>query len=221
MSVDLEERKQRVMAATEELITQQGFDTVRLRDIAHLAGVSIGSIQHYFDTREALFLEAMSQSSWRRAAEWSHLGDEVADPAERLKVMLDGSIVDRKRCIAWMNMCSAATRHQDLIPLISRIYDAWSETLLNTLEEGTRSKQFTPTRPLDQILDTIMAMMDGLMVSAGLGINVFSQERAGMLLEDAVGQMLRYDFRPSESPEARQTPPQATKIQHPTRYVHR
>lgn len=197
MSIDLDARKQQVMTATEELITQRGFDTVRLRDIARLAGVSVGLIQHYFDTREALLLETMSQSSWRRAAEWAALGQQVTDPAERLTVMLAGSIVDRQRCIAWMNMSSAATRHQDLIPLISRIYDAWSDALRNTLLEGTRIKQFVPTRPIDQILDTIMALMDGLMVSAGLGINNFSPSRAGMLLEDAAGDMLQYDFRPT------------------------
>lgn len=198
MSVDLDARKRLVMAATEELITQQGFDTVRLRDIARLAGVSVGLIQHYFDTREALLLETMSQSSWRRAAEWTNLGKEVADPAERLHVMLQGSIVDRQRCIAWMNLCSAATRHQDLVPLISRIYEAWSESLRAALEEGTRTKQFTPTRSLDQILETTMVIMDGLMVSAGLGISDFEVERAATLLEDAVGAMLGYDFGSTE-----------------------
>ena len=191
----VEERKRSVMAAAEELIAEEGYDVVRLRDIARRAGVSVGTIQHYFDSREALLLETMSEASMRRAQEWAQLGAGPGDPTTRMRALLRGSVGDRKRCIVWMTLCSAATRHAELLPHVATVYGAWRTALREVLEDGVDVGVFAPVRPMDQVVDTILAMIDGLIMSAGLSLQEFDRERSGNLLEDVVGHLLQIDFR--------------------------
>jgi AcrR family transcriptional regulator len=197
--VTIEARRLQVMDVTERLIAEQGFDGLRLRDVAKGANVSIGLIQHYFDTRDALVLETLSRASWRRAEQWASLGAAVTDPVERTQMLLRGSIADRERCQAWIETCASSTRHPELLPMISRIYEAWRGAFHDALRGGIEAGVFGPVMPLDQVLDTIMAMIDGLMVAVGLRVYEFDRAYTAMLLQDVTGQLLRYDFRASPS----------------------
>lgn len=191
-----EPRKVHILDVTERLMAEHGFDGVRLRDIAAGAQVSIGMIQHYFDTRDALLLEAVSHASWRRAEEWASLGSGVVDPVERTKILLQGSIADRARCQAWMETCSASTRHSDLSPMIARIYSAWRGSLHDSIQGGVDSGAFRLDVPLGQALDAIMAMIDGLMLAVGTQIYDFDRTYVELLMQDIAGRLLQFDFSP-------------------------
>lgn len=178
------------MAATEQLIAEQGFEAFRLRDVAERARVSVGMIQHYFDTRDALALETISAASWRRAEEWSSLVHGVVDPVERTRLLLEGSLSDRTRCRAWMETCAAATRHPELVPMIARIYQAWREALGDAVQAGIDQGLFTPALPFDQVLDTVMAMIDGLMVAVGMQVYEVEPPYFARILADTTERLL-------------------------------
>jgi len=182
------------MAVTEQLIAQHGFDAFRLRDVADRAHVSIGMIQHYFDTRDALALETISSASWRRAEEWSSLVAEVADPVERTRRLLQGSLSDRARCQAWMETCAASTRHPELVPMITRIYQAWREALGAALQAGIDDGAFEPVVPFEQVLDTLMAMIDGLMVAVGMQVYQVEPPYFAQVLADTAERLLGHHF---------------------------
>lgn len=196
VSAGAEPRRVHILEVTDRLMGEQGFDGLRLRDIATDAKVSIGMIQHYFDTRDALFLEAVSHASWRRAEEWASLGVGVVDPVERTKVLLQGSISDRQRCQVWMEACSASTRHAELLPMIARIYAAWRDALHASVEGGVDAGVFRLAVPLDQVLDSIMAVIDGLMIAVGTQIYDFDRSYVALLMQDIAGRLLQFDFGP-------------------------
>lgn len=181
------------MAAAEQLIAEQGFDAFRLRDVAARAEVSIGMIQHYFDTRDSLALETISAATWRRAQEWSALAGG-ADPVERTRLLLEGSISDRTRCQAWMETCSSATRHSELVPMITRIYQAWREALRDAVQAGVDEGAFTPAVPFEQVLDTIMAMIDGLMVAVAMQVYNVEPPYFALIIRDTAERLLGCRF---------------------------
>lgn len=190
----IEPRKRQIMAATERLIAEQGFDGLRLRDVAKSAGVSIGTIQHYFDTRDGLVLETLAAASWRRADEFIALGKRSDDPIERTRALLRGSIPDRARCQAWMETCSSSTRHAELVPMIERIYEAWRVAIRQAIKDGIEAGAFTPQIPFDQVIDTIMTMIEGLMTQVGLQLYNFDEPYVALLIQDIAGRLLSYDF---------------------------
>ncbi|MFA7265977.1 MAG: TetR family transcriptional regulator C-terminal domain-containing protein [Candidatus Nanopelagicales bacterium] len=57
--VDREERKQTIANAVFRVIGRDGMDAVSLRDVAAEADLSMGSIQHYFSTKDEMLLFAL------------------------------------------------------------------------------------------------------------------------------------------------------------------
>jgi len=190
-----EPRKRQIMLATESLIAKHGFDGLRLRDVAKTAGVSIGMIQHYFETRDVLVLETLSDASWRRAAEFVALGEGSQVPAARVHALLRGSIGDRARCQEWIETCASSTRHSEMMPMIERVYEAWRTALRDALKAGIETGSFEPQLPLDQVVDTIMVVIDGLMMAVALRLYDFDEPYVIQLIEETVGHLLSYDFK--------------------------
>jgi AcrR family transcriptional regulator len=70
-----------LLEATERVLTRDGFASATTNKIAEVAGVSIGTLYHYFPTKEAL-VEALVHRMW--AAELEVLdtaGQALKDPA--------------------------------------------------------------------------------------------------------------------------------------------
>ncbi|MEM6560576.1 MAG: CerR family C-terminal domain-containing protein [Planctomycetota bacterium] len=55
--------KQALLDAATRLFIERGFDTVSVRDIANEAGVTHGSIRYHFETKENLYLAALTRVS--------------------------------------------------------------------------------------------------------------------------------------------------------------
>jgi len=51
----IEERKLGIEDAAKELLIKQGFHATSMRDIAKRAGISLGNVYNYFETKEAIF----------------------------------------------------------------------------------------------------------------------------------------------------------------------
>ncbi|MDO5759341.1 MAG: TetR/AcrR family transcriptional regulator, partial [Rhodobacterales bacterium] len=197
----LEPRKVQIMAVTEQLIAEHGYEALRLRDVAKSAGVSIGMIQHYFETREALLLETLGAASWRRAAEFVALEQGIEDPVRRVRALLGGSIADRGRCQVWMETCASATRHEELVSMIERIYGAWRTALRAALNDGVEAGAFNPQIPLDEVVNNIMVTIDGVMVAVALQLRDFDAPHIVQVIEQNAGRLLAYDFaRPEPDP---------------------
>ncbi|WP_024800285.1 TetR/AcrR family transcriptional regulator [Nocardia sp. BMG51109] len=57
--VDHDERRRDIAAAVLRLIADRGGESVSLRAVAEEAGVSMGAVQHYFETRDEMLLFAL------------------------------------------------------------------------------------------------------------------------------------------------------------------
>lgn len=54
-------RRKRIVQAGLELLRTKDYDQVQMRDVAERAGVAIGTVYHYFGSKEHLFAEALSE----------------------------------------------------------------------------------------------------------------------------------------------------------------
>ena len=165
-AVDLvEERRAAIMAAAEQLLAVHGFDAMRLRDVAQQAGVSIGLIQHYFNTRDELLLETMRTASRRRAQQWVSLAAGAATAGDKLTGLLEGAISDPHRGVIWLETCAASTRHPELRPDVRRTQQAWRHAIRAAIDEGLATGEFAPVVPTDDLVLLLISLIDGLMLA--------------------------------------------------------
>jgi len=161
---ELARRKRAILAAALRLVAAQGAGAVRLRDVARESGVSVGSLQYYFDSRDQLIREALDQHA-REVVDLVPLaGDVSATPGTRLAAIIDAAVLRpdlRFSAALWMEFVTAGLHDDQLRPLLAGAYAAWRELLAEVVRAGTESGEFRPLLPPETAVACLVALIDG------------------------------------------------------------
>lgn len=79
-----QETRLKLMCAALRLMSAKGVDGVAIQDITNLADVGFGSFYNYFPSKEAIFETLKDELIEHYAAALDKLGEQVADPAEKI-----------------------------------------------------------------------------------------------------------------------------------------
>ncbi len=170
-----QEQRERILRAASHVLAEHGYDGVRLRDIARAAGVSIGLLQHYFDTRELLLKQAAVWGSDELLRRWGSLAGGEPDPWKRFVGLIEertGGPELRRECVTWTEFCASASRHADLRPAVRGVYEGWRELVTAVIQDGTRSGLFHPVLPAADVVDLLLVTLDGceMAIAADVGV---------------------------------------------------
>lgn len=180
-------QRERILSAAEQLLIVHGVERMRLRDVGEAAGVSIGTVQHYFDTRDRLVRELFDWSSDRRLAGWLRATEAPRGSAwGRLTALLEYSLEEpiQRRSRVWIEFCAMA-RNEELQEKLGSFYDAWRQPFREAIEQGVADGEFRPIRPIADLVDTLVVLVDGAEVAISLGAPGTSPGRLRHLLIEA------------------------------------
>ncbi|AGL15513.1 TetR/AcrR family transcriptional regulator [Actinoplanes sp. N902-109] len=113
--VDHEERRRLLAEAVFAVIGTRGFEAVSLRDVAEQAGVSMGTVQHYFPTKQQMLMFALSHMRARVLARLQATLAALHEPSRRdliraaTAVMLPVDPAGREEACVNVAFFSAAT----------------------------------------------------------------------------------------------------------------
>lgn len=84
-----DERREQILRAGLELFARRGLAATKIGDIAKAAGVSHGLLYHYFESKEAIYVELV-KSAWEDAVETALQVDALpVEPLEKLRVFTE------------------------------------------------------------------------------------------------------------------------------------
>ena len=192
--VQRQAQRERILTAAEALMVSHGVERSRLRDVAEAAGVSIGTVQHYFDTRDRLIAELFDWSAERRLSVWTDAVPADGDPWSRLVALLYASLPEPAlwRSRIWIEFCAMA-RDDELRAKLDRFYDAWRPPFRSVIEEGIAAGAFHPQWPIDDIVDLFIILGDGASVSIALGAPGVDADKLRRLMLESARAALRPD----------------------------
>ncbi|WP_418908986.1 TetR family transcriptional regulator C-terminal domain-containing protein [Glutamicibacter endophyticus] len=145
-SADQKLKHRKITEAAWRLFAEQGFESVRIVDIAAEAGVSSATVHYYFPTKQDLHTAAMAYSvklAYDRQVAWL---SDVSDPAERLTRLLelqspDGHTAEMEWSI-WLQTWNKITVDGRRNPAYLESYARWVATVRSTIEDGQRQGLF-------------------------------------------------------------------------------
>jgi AcrR family transcriptional regulator len=179
------ERRPQILAAAARVIARRGLTGLRLADVASEAGVSIGTIQHYFGTRQRLLLETFTFETERSLDRWLSAGHNGANAWEQMLALVD-IVLDpptfRERWTRWLQFWAAYARDPKLRRSIGATYDYWRAPFERAIGAGIESRDFAPDLPLDSVVDRALALLDGLALQVLLEAPGMTLERTRALL---------------------------------------
>jgi len=165
--VDHEERRRAIASAAVDAIAANGLDAVKLTDIGRMAGVTTGSIAHYFPDKDAVLAAALEEVCTRLfieigTPENSPMPQDIADA-------LPTSDEKRKEWKVWLAYWGRAP-HAPTLAQIHRQYYAEIETAV--------IENMTGIHPEPQLAAAaIIAAVDGVGTRATLEPDLWPEDR--------------------------------------------
>ncbi|MFD1827064.1 MULTISPECIES: TetR/AcrR family transcriptional regulator [Mumia] len=167
----VEQRRSHILGVTLALVARDGADRVRLRDVAQEASVSVGMLQHYFATRDALLHEAFSAHAQEVVARVEVASRADVDPWERIRSLVL-SITNPEdylqRCSLWVEFAAAASRDVGLRTLMTEAYGRWRVPLNDAVQAGVDAGIFHPVLPPASVVENLLALIDGYEVALAI-----------------------------------------------------
>ncbi|WP_327668169.1 MULTISPECIES: TetR/AcrR family transcriptional regulator [unclassified Streptomyces] len=177
-----------VLRAAARVLAERGLDAARLRDVARAAGVSIGALQHHFETRDELFREAFEWSIEQLIARWRASAADEPDPWHRFELLVQALTGDpelERRCATWTEFCASAARHPGLRDGVRSVHEEWLTLLTGIVEDGVIQGDFVPVLPVDTAIASIAALVDGCDMAVAAGGGMTPERYADLLLGTA------------------------------------
>lgn len=159
-----QERRERLLVAGAAAIAERGFEGVRLRDVAAECGVTTGMLQHYFASREELLLASFQHAAFDQIAGWREAIAGRRDPGDRLQVLLSHMLEEFSSpttCAIWTELCATATRHHELQPLVSHVFEEWHSIISEVVESACEAGAISLSLPIDDATGILVAAFDG------------------------------------------------------------
>jgi AcrR family transcriptional regulator len=167
------ERRTMILDAALALVPKLGTDNVRLKDIAAEARISVGALQHYFETRDDL-LEAAFAHHARRVVDGINAAITANDsPWGQVQSLIERfSLVGdvKSRSALWVEFAAGSARDPQLRRLMGQTYAEWRTILSNAISAGMSDGTFAPLVNGDQAVDGVCALLDGYEVANAIEV---------------------------------------------------
>lgn len=193
--VDQDQRRRAIAEAVFAVIGDRGFGAVGLRDVASAAGVSMGSVQHYFATKDEMLAFTLQYLQARVLYRLQAQLALLTDPSPRelvrtgLRMMLPADEPSRQEAQVHIAFLSAATVTQVYADLLRDGYDQLLDITREQLREAAASGQTVTGADPDREAATLVFAARGLIGPVLIGL--YSPADALALLDHQLTRIFR------------------------------
>src|SRR4026209_2911598 len=171
-------RKAQILAAAAAVLSERGYATARVVDIAKAAGTSPAAILYWFDGKQGLLAEALAL----RESEFHDLYtvkiDEAITASEQLRILF-AAMLRHYDWGLWMELCVLALRDRAAAAARDRMDRRWRAMLRKVIRDGQERGEFIE-RDADETMFVLAALLDGmapLLAMKAKGVTLAQVER--------------------------------------------
>jgi AcrR family transcriptional regulator len=192
------ERRPQILQAAARVVAARGLTGMRLADVAKEAGLSIGTVQHYFGSRQQLLVETFAYEAERSLERWLPAERDGVSAWDQLLHLVDIWLdppTFRERWTRWVQFWAVYAREPKLRGAMGKVYARWREPIRQMIEAGIASGDLAPSLPVDVVVDRTVALFDGLALQVLVEAPGMSLERMRELVVDGLAADLGVDGR--------------------------
>lgn len=163
--VDHDKQRLLVAEAAWRVIQRDGMEQASVRNIALEAGISAGSMRHYFSTQSELLLYAMNLVSERVSTRIKQMRFD-ASPLENMKLLLleflpntDEKLVEME---VWYAFTAKSKNDPALKQLADKVYDEIRQAIDSVITYLIKVELARPNLDKEVEIERLYALVDGL-----------------------------------------------------------
>lgn len=198
-------RREQICRAAAAVIAREGLAGTTMRLLAEEAGVSTGTLNHYFANRQELLEQALVFVSERAQERYRLAIEDVPAGHERLHALLDSALADDEETVetwrVWINAYGEAVRLPELRHTIESRLTSWYALIDRALEglvPADREGEIPWSWRMDAVLNglaiqalTSEAALDGPQIRDEVIRTLFGEARAARPLAGSGTRPLR------------------------------
>lgn len=165
--------KQRVLVAEAawRVIRRNGMEQASVRNIAEEAGISVGSMRHYFSTQSELLLYAMNLVSERVTSRIQHMtfnGPPMDDMKRLLLELMPNTDEKMAEMEVWYAFTAKSKTDSAFKKLADTVYNDIRRAVEIVITSLTKLNLFRPDLDQELEIERLYALVDGLAIHAVL-----------------------------------------------------
>ena len=199
---DAEQRREQMLRAALEVITERGYADTRISDVAERTGTSPALVIYYFKTRDQLLTEAIRYSEDAWYGEYLRRTENLPTAAERLaelvaNVCLPGSDNEpRSYWLMWLDLWALSPRSPGVAAIRQKSDERWRAAIRSIVLAGQEAGEFAQLNA-DDFTITLAALLDGLAVQIGVDDPEVPPQRSYELAMRFAAGQLGFDWKPA------------------------
>lgn len=164
-------RRAQILQAARTCIVSLGYERVTVRDVAEKAGVSTGTIVHYFGDKDTVLEAALLDKVQDTGIAFRAALTGAQSAWERLERLVEASLPEtdevRDEWRLWLTFWGEVTRNERLRAVSEKQHRRWTRFLARIIAEGIASGEFAAV-DAREVAHQLAALIDGLAIQTTL-----------------------------------------------------
>jgi AcrR family transcriptional regulator len=150
--VDHDAQRECFAEAAIRLIARDGFEGMTMRAVAAEAGLSYGSLFHYFASKDELLIHAVRHLTAQQSRRVNDFSSRSKGLSALRRLLFDDALVDtpsRGEAVVWLAFLSRAALEPALARIHGQLIDGWLERIRQMLEEARAAGEVPATLDME------------------------------------------------------------------------
>jgi len=163
--VDHDLQREKFAAATMRLVARQGLEGVTMRAVATEAGLSYGSLFHYFNSKDELLMHAVRHSTERQASRINAYVKRYSGLKALEHLLCDDAIINessRDDWIVWLTFLYKAALQATFADTYAELIDGWQAMITQLLQDAQQAGEIRGELDIDFEAIAIWAYSAGI-----------------------------------------------------------
>ena len=163
--VDHEKRRHTIAQAAVTVIAEQGLEATKLSTIARLAGMTTGSVTHYFSDKDAVLMAALEMSFKMLFSDMDRVAEHQSDCFyETIVQALPITPQNRIAMTVWMAFCSRSLSEPAVGHHQIDCHYRWHNKIKHQLQRHCQHHNMPTPHDIDDLCEGITAQINGLVI---------------------------------------------------------
>lgn len=139
--VDHDVQRETFAKAAMRLIARSGLEGVTMRAVASEAGLSYGSLFHYFDSKDDLLMYAVRHTIGQQTRRFNDFSSQYSGLGALEQLLLDDAVAtdsSRDASTVWMTFQYQAAIRETFAAMNDELVDGWRDRIKALLEDARR-----------------------------------------------------------------------------------
>lgn len=163
--VDHDLQREKFAEAAMNLIARHGLEGVTMRAVAKEAGLSYGSLFHYFTSKDELLMHAVQQLMASQTKRVNEFSSQYSGIKALEHLLCDDAIVSessRDSSIVWLTFLYKVALQESFAEMHSELVDGWLDRIKRLLGDAQQAGEIRPEIDVDFEAMAVWAYSEGI-----------------------------------------------------------